>query len=50
MAINPGSNPKVITSANESRSLPMGLVTFNALAMNPSVKSKKAAMNIAYEA
>src|SRR5688572_16921476 len=48
--IKPGSTPKLITSANESRSFPIGLDTFRALAMRTSNKSRNAAKNMRHEA
>jgi len=36
----PGNTPKLTTSASESSSFPIGLDTFNNLALNPSRKSK----------
>ena len=38
-----GNNPKLITSARESNSFPIGEETFRDLAANPSMKSKPAA-------
>lgn len=38
--MTPGKTPKVTTSANESKSLPIGLEAFRSLAANPSKKSK----------
>jgi len=39
----PGANPKLITSAKESSSLPKLLEALNFLATNPSIESKNAA-------
>ena len=46
-SIIPGATPKLIASANESSSFPMGEYAFNRRAASPSVKSKKAAMKMA---
>lgn len=45
-AINEGASPKLITSARESSSLPMGEDTFNKRAVMPSKKSKSADNNM----
>src|SRR3546814_11694145 len=42
---NPGTSPKLIISANESSSFPIGDQAFNARAENPPKKSKNAAKN-----
>lgn len=48
--INPGANPKEMTSANESSCRPISERTFNTLANVPSRKSKIAAIPIKYDA
>lgn len=48
--IIPGKTPKLTTSARESNSFPIGLVTFNKRAAKPSKKSKTAARNIYIDA
>ena len=42
VAINDGATPNETTSANESNSLPIAPLTFNALAVKPSQKSNNA--------
>jgi len=49
-AMAPGANPKLMISANESSSLPMGEYAFSIRAANPSQKSNMAEQPISIEA